>query len=109
MKLAATGRKQEVGGLRQALDSATRRSLNVVPDAARLSEAERGLLEEVGRDHDTEDVTPMNARYGPISGMSEGERVLRAYRMGLLRPRTTKETQAGRVAGAPGTAAAAGR
>lgn len=34
--------------------------------------------------HHTEDVTPMNTKYGPISGMSEGERLLRAYRLGLL-------------------------
>lgn len=84
MRLTEAGRRQEVGVQKQALDATVRRQLNIPLDSERLGEEDRSLLRRVREEFDTRDVTPMNSKYGPISGMSEGERVLRAYRMGLL-------------------------
>lgn len=84
MKLTAAGRRQEVGLTTETLNATVRRSLNVPLDKDRLSQNDKEELDEVRRTHETDDVTPMNAKYGPISGMSEGERLLRAYRLGLL-------------------------
>lgn len=68
----------------ETLNAEVRRSLNIPLDKDRLSDKDIEDLAEVRRTHHTEDVTPMNNKYGPISGMSEGERLLRAYRLGLL-------------------------
>ena len=90
MKLSAAGRKQEVGVQTETLDPTVRRSLNIPLDRERLSASDMALLKEVRANYYTEDVTPMNAKYGPISGISEGERLLRAYRLGLLSPRAKR-------------------
>lgn len=99
MQVTAGGRQREVGVRASGLDAVVRRQLNIPLDRDRLTPDDRALLAEVHRTHDTDDVTPMNVAYGPISGMSEGERVLRAYRLGLLRERSGPPPGPPRAAG----------
>lgn len=89
LEIAATGRRREVGIAK--LDGTTAKMLNIPKDKDRIkSEADKQLLQHVKATHDLSDFSPMNACYGPHSGISEGERLIRAYKLGLLRPKDKK-------------------
>lgn len=69
------------------LDKSTMTMLKIKPDAVVLTDMDRTLLAHIHETCDLTDCTPMNNRYGPLSGISIGERIIRAYRLGLLPPR----------------------
>ncbi len=78
------GRKKEVGV--RTLDSTTARMLNI-PTKKKPDAGQADLLRRIEATMDLSDFTPMNSKYGPVSGMAEWERLIRAYEMGLLRMR----------------------
>lgn len=83
-KKAASGRKREVG-IRE-LDSTTARMLNIPSQKKQyVPEDMRKLLQHIHEVFDLDDFTPMNTKYGPHSGISSNERLIRAYNFGLLR------------------------
>ena len=77
------GRKKEVG--LKKMDSQAAKMLNV--PSRKPSQKEQELLDHIQDCFDTTEVTPMNTKYGPISGMTEWERLIRAYDFGLLLPK----------------------
>lgn len=78
----AHGRKKEVGV--QMMNAQVARMLNI-PNK-NPSELQQETLDHIGSTYDLSDFQPMNSKYGPISGMTDWERLLRAYDLGLLRP-----------------------
>ena len=66
------------------LDKATIHMLGIKPDAQVLSSEELELVQQIKGTCDLTDFTPMNQKYGPMSGISIGQRLIRAYRLGLL-------------------------
>lgn len=88
MKLSAFGRKRQVGITESQLSSQMKRDLNIPEDEDRLTEEEWLLVDGIRRTHDLSDYSPGNQRFGPHCGMSPGERLIRAYNLGLLVRRT---------------------
>ena len=81
-RLTATGRQQEVGVAQ--LDKSTVNMLNVKADADVLSPGEWALVEHIKATCNLRDFKPFNVQYGPVSGISTGQRLIRAYDLGLL-------------------------
>ncbi|KAK9816102.1 hypothetical protein WJX74_003195 [Apatococcus lobatus] len=81
------GKQKEVG-VRGALDSTTARMLNI-PTNKKPDAGQAKLLEYIRNTFDLSDFTPMNSTYGPISGMAEWERLIRAHALDLLRIKDT--------------------
>lgn len=83
-------RKDNVSRLKtsgaQDLDKATIYMLGIKPDAQVLSPEDLELVQQIKNNHDMTDFTPMNQKYGPMSGISVGQRMIRAYKLGLLLP-----------------------
>lgn len=84
---AKSGKKKEIGIT--SLDDVSMRMLNIPKDKDRIkSEEDKALLKFICDEYDLSDFTPMNALHGPHSGISRGERLLRSYRLGLLKMKT---------------------
>ena len=88
MKLSAFGRKRQVGLEDVQFGKTAKRMLCIPEDEDRLTTEDRLLVDRIRRTHDLSDYGPGNQRYGPHSGMSPGERLIRAYNLGLLVRRT---------------------
>ena len=89
MKIKTHAEEREVtqGGL----DPSSQRSLGVKRDKDVLSAEQQALVAEISQEYDLTDFTFTNAYYGPCNGICRGERLIRAYKLGLLkaRPRST--------------------
>ena len=70
----------------QDLDKATIHMLGIKTDAQVLSSEELKLVQQIKDTCDLTDFTLMNQKYGPMSGISIWQRMIRAYRLGLLSP-----------------------
>ena len=81
-KKTMQGKAQEVGA--KELDKTTVHMLGIRPDTQVMSLADLQLVQHIQDTHDLADFNPMNHRYGPMSGISIGQRMIRAYRLGLL-------------------------
>ena len=74
--------------LRGEMDPSSKRSLGIKEDRAVLTPADLELVRQIQRDHDLEDFTATNYKYGPCGGISTGQRLIRAYKLGLLTAKT---------------------
>lgn len=86
MKIKTHAEEKEV--LRGEMDPSSKRSLGIKEDRAVMTPAELELVCEIRRDHDLEDFTATNYKYGPCGGISIGQRLIRAYKLGLLTAKT---------------------
>ena len=86
-KVRGSTASKKVAGDTLELDKSTMTMLKIKPDAVALTNVDRTLLAHIHETCDLTDCTPMNNRYGPLSGISIGQRIIRAYRLGLLPPR----------------------
>ena len=84
MKLSAFGRKRQVGLEDSQFGKTAKRMLCIPEDEDRLTAEDWLLVDRIRRTHDLSDYGPGNQRFGPHSGMSPGERLIRAYNLGLL-------------------------
>lgn len=73
---------QEVGV--KKLDKTTVHMLGIRPDTQVMSLTHLQVVQHIQDTHDLADFNPMNHKYGPMSGISIGQRTIRAYRLGLL-------------------------
>lgn len=78
------GRIKEVGV--KQMDRQAAKMLNI--STKKPTRDQEDLLGYIMVMFETGDVTPMNSKYGPISGMTEWERLIRAYEFGLLTEKT---------------------
>ncbi len=81
-KITVRGKAQEVGV--KELDKSTVHMLGIKTDVQVLSPQDLQLVQYIQETCDLGDFEPMNQRYGPMSGISTGQRMIRAYNLGLL-------------------------
>ncbi len=84
------GRKKEVG--LQRMDRQAEMLLSI--PKKKPTEAQQELLDHIGSTFDLTDFTPMNSKYGPTSGMTAWERLIRAFQMDLLDRPLSKQVPA---------------
>lgn len=86
MKIKTHAEEKQAG--HGELDRTFQRSLGIKEDKDVLTEDQRELVRRIHEMYDLRDFTATNNRYGPASGISRGERLIRAYELGLLRPKS---------------------
>lgn len=85
MKVKTHAEEKEVG--QGGMDASSQKSLGIKSDKDVLTEQQMVLVRDIKRSYDLRDFTATNNKYGPASGLSPGERLLRAYKLGLLQLR----------------------
>ena len=86
MKIKTHAEEKEM--LRGEMDQSSKNSLGIKEDRAVLTPAELELVRDIKQKHDLEDFTALNYKYGPCGGISIGQRLIRAYKLGLLTAKT---------------------
>lgn len=86
MKIKTHAEEKEM--LRGEMDPSSKRSLGIKEDRAVMTPAELELVRQIRQEHDLEDFTATNYKYGPCGGISIGQRLIRAYKLGLLTAKT---------------------
>lgn len=86
MKIKTHAEEKEV--LRGEMDPSSKRSLGIKEDRDVMTPAELELVRKIIQDYDLEDFTALNYAYGPCGGISTGQRLTRAYNLGLLTAKT---------------------
>ena len=68
----------------QQLSPGIKRILSIPEDKDRLSQEDWELVDRIKGEFDLSQYSPGNHRFGPHCGISPGERLIRAYKLGLL-------------------------
>ncbi len=85
IKTHAEEKEARSGGL----DESSQKHLKIKNDKDVLTEDERAIVKDIVEKHDLRDFTVTNNSYGPASGLSRGQRLIRAHGLGLLRLKPT--------------------
>ena len=90
MKIKTHAEEKEV--LQGEMDPSSKRSLGIKEDRAVLTSTELELVRKIRQDYDLGDFTATNYKYGPCGGISIGQRLIRAYKLGLLTAKTKQKS-----------------
>ena len=88
MKIKTGVKEKEAGA--PDLDPSSQRALGIRRDKDVLSAEQQALVRKIRSEFVLTDFTTTNNAYGPASGISPGERLIRAYKLGLLRAKPKK-------------------